>query len=210
MKPTSRLLALPVILALAAPALAQQNDSAQTGTAPAADGQAAGEAPAPAAPAAAPDGIGEPYVAETHGDWQVRCIRTADGADPCQLYQLLLEPESQKPFAEISLVTLEGVKEAVAGATIIVPLETLLTQPLSLVVDGGQARRYPYVFCADIGCYARAGLTAADIEAFKKGKVATLTVVPAAKPDQKVSVNVSLKGFTAGYEAVAKLNAAGR
>jgi invasion protein IalB len=41
------------------------------------------------------------------------------------------------------------------------------------------------------------------VEQFKKGAKATVTVVPAAAPEASVSLDVSLKGFTAGYEAVA-------
>ena len=42
-----------------------------------------------------------------------------------------------------------------------------------------------------------------EVEQFKKGAKATVTVVPAAAPEASVSLDVSLKGFTAGYEAVA-------
>ena len=42
------------------------------------------------------------------------------------------------------------------------------------------------------------------IDGFKKGAKATMTIVPVAAPDQKVNLDISLKGFTAGYDAVAK------
>ena len=47
---------------------------------------------------------------------------------------------------------------------------------------------------------AAIGLTQADVDAFKGGKEATLTIVPFAAPDVKVALKVSLIGFTAGYE----------
>jgi invasion protein IalB len=37
---------------------------------------------------------------------------------------------------------------------------------------------------------------------FKKGAKATLTIVPFAAPDQKVNLDISLKGFTAGFESI--------
>ena len=40
------------------------------------------------------------------------------------------------------------------------------------------------------------------IEGFKKGSAATVTIVPVGAPDQKVALAVSLKGFTAGYDAL--------
>ncbi len=199
----TRPLTLILTLALVAPALAQE------AAAPAApDAGTAAEAPAEA-PAAAPaaDGVGEPYVQETFDAWQLRCVRTEDGSDPCQLYQLLTEKESNKPISEISIVALPEGGDAVAGATVIVPLETLLTQQLNITVDAGATKRYPFTFCTDVGCVARVGFTKEDIDGFKKGIVAKISVVPVADPTRTVDVDISLKGFTAGFEAVTKANA---
>ncbi|MFV0491433.1 MAG: invasion associated locus B family protein [Pseudorhodobacter sp.] len=153
----------------------------------------------------AEDGIGSTYTAATHGDWEQRCVRTEDGADPCQLYQLLQDDE-ENPVAEISIFGLPDGQQAAAGATVIVPLETLLTSALSMVVDGGKARTYPFSWCSQIGCIARIGFTAAEIEAFKKGNKAEITIVPVVAPDEKVTVAISLAGFTAGYDAVNEAN----
>ncbi|MDP4034236.1 MAG: invasion associated locus B family protein [Pseudorhodobacter sp.] len=172
------------------------------------------EAPAAEAPAATVDGLslgqevapadgpGTMYVAATHGDWEQRCIRTADGSDPCQLYQLLKD-KNANPVAEIDIVALPDGQQAVAGATIIAPLETLLTEQILLQVDSGKGKVYPFTWCSTDGCIARVGFTAAEIAAFKKGVKATITIVPVVAPDQKVVLEVSLKGFTAGYDAVA-------
>lgn len=211
----ARPLGLALALLAAAPALAQEAapeaapdattqtaPDAAAGTAPAAPDAAAPDAAAPAA-----DGVGEPYVSESFDAWELRCVRTEDGSDPCQLYQLLKDKESDKPVAEISLLALPEGGEAVAGATVIVPLETLLTQQLNITVDKGKTKRYPFTFCAEVGCVARVGFTKEDIDAFKSGNVATVSVVPVAAPDRTVDVEISLKGFTAGFEAVAKANA---
>jgi invasion protein IalB len=206
----ARPLALALALLAAAPAVAQE-----TAPAPAPDAATGTATPAPAAaPAAAPgvtapaaDGVGEPYVSETFEAWELRCVRTEDGSDPCQLYQLLKDKETAKPVAEISLLALPEGGEAVVGATIIVPLETLLTQQLNITVDKGKTKRYPFTFCAEVGCVARVGFTKEDIDGFKKGNVAVVSVVPVAAPDRTVDVEISLKGFTAGLDAVAKANA---
>lgn len=190
-------LALALIGLLAAPAFAQE-------TAP--------EAPATDAPAVAPEGTGlsmgedaaqaaAPYVKSTHGDWQLRCVRAQDGSDPCELYQLLKDAKGNS-VAEITMVALPDGQEAVAGATIIVPLETLLPQQLTLAIDTAQPKRYPFTFCAVVGCFARIGFTGAEIEGMKKGAKATVSVVPIVAPDQVVSVDISLKGFTEAFEAV--------
>ena len=143
--------------------------------------------------------LGESYVAETIDDWEMQCIRTEDGNDPCQMYQLLMD-EQGTAVAEITMFRLKPGNQAVAGAMIAVPLETLLTAPLTLSVDGGKGKRYPYSFCNPVGCYARVGFTQDDINAFKRGIKATITVIPFVAPDQKVVVTMSLKGFTASFD----------
>lgn len=155
----------------------------------------------------APDGgeIGTPYVREEHGAWQIRCIRTPSGTDPCQLYQLLRDDEGN-PVSEFSLFPLTPPQgDAVAGGNIITPLETLLTQAVTLQIDTGEPRRYPFTFCTTAGCFARIGYSAADIDRFKRGRSAKMSIVPLVAPDQRISLTVSLTGFTAGYDALAAL-----
>lgn len=186
-------LLLAASLAFATPALAQ--DTAKpTETAEAPDaGLSLGEE--------ATDGpkVGDTYVKEESGDWSLRCIVSGQEEDPCQLYQLLRD-ENGNSVAEISLFRLPEGGQAIAGATIITPLETLLTEQLTLSVDSAQGRRYPYTFCTQVGCYSRIGLTASDVAAFKRGAKATVRIVPAGNPQAEVKLNVSLKGFTAGFD----------
>ncbi len=158
------------------------------------------------APAVAADGIGSTYTSETFGDWQLQCVRTEDGNDPCQIYQILKDAQGGS-VADISMFALPAGQKAAAGATIVTPLETLLTQQVTLQVDATPAKVYPFTFCNKTGCFARVGFTQAEIDAFKKGNKAVLTVVPAVAPDQKVVTTMSLSGFTAAYDAVVKANA---
>jgi len=153
-----------------------------------------------------PERVGTSYKVEDHGDWELRCVVAPPGQqDPCNLYQLLRD-RNGNDVAEISLFPLPEGSEAAAGATIITPLETLLTEQVTLSVDGGGARRYPFTFCGQIGCFSRIGLRAEEVESFKRGAKATLTIVPLAAPDQKVTLDISLSGFTAGYAAVGEAN----
>ncbi len=143
---------------------------------------------------------GETYIRETFGSWGQRCLRAQEGPDPCQLYQLLNDAEGN-PVAEISMFPLPAGGEATAGATIVTPLETLLTEDLTLSVDGAATRRYPFTFCNAAGCVARVGFTAEEVQQFRAGSQATLRLVPAAAPDQEVVLTISLSGFTAGFDA---------
>ncbi|RLJ41748.1 invasion protein IalB [Litoreibacter meonggei] len=173
--------------------------------------EAAEEAPAAEGEAPRDDGlstgaevieVGSTYKVSEHGDWELRCIKAPEGTkDPCQLYQLL-EDQQGNSVAEINLFSLPQDDKLAAGATIVTPLETLLTQNVQLSVDGGKPKVYPFTFCTAIGCFSRVGFTAGDVAAFKGGNLAKIVVVPAQAPDQKVELSMSLKGFTAGFDAV--------
>lgn len=143
--------------------------------------------------------VGQPYDKETNGAWTMRCIRAEEGEDPCQMFQLMSD-DQQVPIAEFSLFRLPESGEAKAGATVIVPLETSLAQQLTIQVDANPAKRYPFSFCNAIGCYARIGLTQDDVDSFKRGAKATISIVPMVAPDQRVTVNLSLEGFTASFD----------
>lgn len=144
--------------------------------------------------------VGSIYVDEVFGDWEKRCVRSTDGNDRCQLYQLI-QDSNGSPVAEFTTSPLEAPEgQAVAGGTIITPLETLLTGQLRLAVDSGETKVYPFRFCQEIGCYVRLGFTEEDISAFKRGNVARITIIPLQAPDQTVTLEASLIGFTAGYD----------
>lgn len=153
------------------------------------------------ADATASDGVGSSYVAANFEQWEQRCIKTEDGADPCQLYQLLKDAQGNS-VAEYSMFPLTDAGKAVAGATVVVPLETLLTDNLALTIDTGKAKVYPFSFCTKVGCVARIGFTAEELAQFKKGANAILTIVPVVAPTEKVTLTLSLKGFTSGFDAV--------
>lgn len=218
---TFKILPLIALLALSGPAFAQET-STET---PAEDSTQAPAAEAPAAEAAdttdepATTGLsigeevsegpqtGDTYTLSEHGDWRIRCVKMQEGQrDPCQLYQLLRDAQGNS-VAEVNLFGVAGGGEIVAGANVVTPLETLLTEQLTLRVDSAAPRRYPFTFCASIGCVSRLGLTNADIAGFKRGNVATISIVPLGAPDQRVNLTMSLTGFTAGFDAILAANA---
>lgn len=197
---------LATLLALTTPLAAQESETTQP-TTPVATSQAGESAADQLLDLGQTVGetgpqIGERYAKETHGDWDLACVRTESGQDPCSLLQILKDP-SGNPMAEFSLFRIaQNGGQAVAGATIIVPLETLLPAGISIAIDGGPAKRYNFRFCAPIGCVAQIGLTQADVDTFKKGSEAKVSLRPEAAPDQLVEMPMSLKGFTAGFGAV--------
>ena len=188
-------LALVLAVSLAAP-MALAEDAAPTATpAPAA------EAPAPAAEAPAAEAPAEPYVKTTEGDWKVQCIRVESGDEPCEMFQLLTDKDGNK-VASISVLGLPKGKEAVAGATIATPLESALTAGVTLQIDTQKPITLPYSFCSQVGCFSNVVLKAEELELFKKGKKIAMTIVPMRAPDQKVELEISLKGFSAAWDAM--------
>ncbi len=196
-------LAALILATMAVPALAQSTDTTTDTEAPKTEDAAPATDPQLDLGKPVQDGpqLGERYSKEKFGDWDLACIKTEAETDPCSLLQIL-QDNSGNSVAEVSLFRIENGGQAEAGATVLVPLETLLTAQLTIAVDDGPGKRYNFAFCSPIGCAAQIGLTKEDIDAFKRGKSATVSIVPAPAPDQVVKLNLSLTGFTAGYNAV--------
>ncbi len=211
-KMTALTLTQALAFALLAMPLAAQTTEAPATEAPAIE--------APAGDSATADGlsmgtelagsaVGDTYVAASFEAWTQRCVRTASGIDPCQLY-VLLKDDKGNNVAEFTVFGLPpgGEGLAVAGATFVAPLETLLPTGMALQIDTGTPKAYPFTFCTQIGCVARLGFTAEEVAEMKKGANATLVIVPYVAPNEQVKLTLSLKGFTAGLAAVDAANAA--
>jgi len=145
--------------------------------------------------------VGETYDAQSIKDWNLRCVKTESGNDPCRLNQLLRDAQGT-PVAEINFFTVTEGGQVAAGASVVTPLETLLTEQIRLSVDGGQARVYPFRFCSQIGCISRMGFTVEELALFKRGAAAQIVIVPASAPNTEVVLGISLSGFTAGFDAL--------
>ncbi len=145
--------------------------------------------------------VGEQFVKEKSGDWEVSCIKAEEGDDPCALVQIL-NGQQGEPIAEVTIGKLPAGGAAVAWASVIVPLETLLQAQLALSIDGAPRKLYNYHHCVPVGCVAQLGLSQADIDAMKAGTKAVLSLVPARFPDQVLAMDMSLAGFTAGFDGL--------
>lgn len=197
---TFKSLALAILLSVALPAGAQDSTTADTATEnpePNADtgGLSLGEVVSP------DNQIGRTYTRATYSDWELRCVLTEDGKDPCQMYQLLMD-QVGNPVAEINLFPLESGGLAVAGATIVTPLETLLTEQITMQIDDKASKRYPFSWCSQIGCFARIGFTGEELQSLKDGAMAKVSIVPVAAANQNVVLTMSLAGFTAAFKGV--------
>ncbi|MBV2360855.1 invasion associated locus B family protein [Thalassococcus sp. CAU 1522] len=201
--------ALLIAAALAAltavPTLAQQTET--TSETPA-------EAPAETPPADAPADqtadapSGEPAVGDVYqrqeGDWRLVCEKTLSGEDPCRMAQLMRDANNN-PVMEAELTRLAGENLPAAVMVINTPLLTLLTEGVTLTIDGGSPAKIPFMFCDNQSCVARVNLREQDVSTFKRGNVARVRIVPLAAPDNSVTVDMSLKGFTAAFDSIPAL-----
>lgn len=180
----------------ATPAAAPETPAAENATPDAAPAEAAETETATAGDPAAPEVM--EIVRDTFGDWEVRC---APQGEDCFMYQLAMDSQNN-PVAEVSILKLPEGSEAAAGVTMVTPLGSLLQSGIVLQVDQGEARQYPFNWCSQVGCFARFGLTQESINSMKRGRTATVMLASVAAPEAPVSLNLSLTGFTAGYDSL--------
>ncbi len=158
------------------------------------------EAPADDAAPAEPQ-TGQYYAKTTHGDWTIRCIKTDQDRDPCELYQLMQDGDGNA-VAEMTLIPLQN-NEVAAGATLVAPLETDLIHGIGFGVDNAQARGYPFALCTPVGCVARMGFTKDELAGLKRGSNAKVTLLPfGGDPKTPVQLGMSMTGFTAAFDAL--------
>jgi invasion protein IalB len=150
------------------------------------------------APALAPEvrAQQEAVVKATHGDWEVRC---AEASGACVMTQRV-SGDSDNTLYVVEVVRLPENPNAVAGMRVRAPMGVLLTRGLQVQVDNGEAVQAPFVFCVQDVCVAEIVLREQDLNVFRRGAVAKLTVYPAQAPDTPQQGDLSLIGFTASYD----------
>lgn len=149
--------------------------------------------------------VGQSYVKATNGDWTVGCIRAEIGQkDRCEMQQILKDGEGNA-VVNASVTIRSNETETFAVMKFLTPLETFLPPGVEIAIDGNRAGRVPFLICTPRFCRSEVTLKDGDVQSFKRGGEAGITIVPAGAPDQKVTLVMSLKGFTASYELLAGL-----
>ena len=133
-----------------------------------------------------------------HGDWEIRCNEGAS----CRMVQLALDEEGNS-VVSVSMQSLPEGGSAQLGVVMVSPLLTLLPRGISVAVEDGVPAAYPFSWCDQQGCYARFGLTSAQVDAFKAGSGAKINIFAVTDAENPVSASLSLAGFT---DAVADLS----
>ncbi len=166
--------------------------------------ESAPEAPsAPAAPAA-PGGGRNPGVElerTTVGAWDVAC--PPQGSN-CAMAQIGND-SAGVPVLEMVVRKLEeplevGERTAIAVLDVITPLGVVLTEGLSVVIDGGPQESAPFQICTEQGCLVREPIDNDLISRFKRGNSAVVSVVAANQGE--VEATLSLSGFTKAFDGL--------
>ncbi|MEM8588925.1 MAG: invasion associated locus B family protein [Pseudomonadota bacterium] len=134
---------------------------------------------------------------EVHGEWLVRCSGEDDVASVCEAYRNLFLTESEQRLLHVAVG--HGAEEDAAVAILIAPLGVALAEGVSIRIDGGWPAEFDYVSCAADGCRARAPLDEGMLSAMQSGD--EMRVIVAELSGRRISIPVSLDGFTAAFEA---------
>ena len=139
----------------------------------------------------------------THGDWSIVCAegqpdvcvmrqigKNAEGNDVLAVTVRALPPNTRADNGEVVPAVID----------ILAPLGVALRGGIRVKVDGGQERAAPFEICLQSGCLVRQPMGADFLAAMKAGQTAAMTVVSAQQGE--VTINISLRGFTAGFNAL--------
>ncbi|NOR62692.1 MAG: hypothetical protein GQ535_09400 [Rhodobacteraceae bacterium] len=135
-----------------------------------------------------------------HEGWEIRCAE--DGTN-CRMVQLAFNAEGES-VVSVTMQALPEGSSAQLGVVMVSPLLTLLPRGISVAVGDGVPAAYPFSWCDRQGCFARFGLTAAQVNAFKAGSAANINIFAVTDAENPVQASLSLAGFT---DAVADLSA---
>lgn len=141
-------------------------------------------------------------IKERFKDWALRCELVGDKEGPCHIAQQL-SLDGVRVIAEAQVIPISG-GAAVAGMTVITPLETALQVPFQVEIEGRSVKGYPYRYCNQAGCYVSVGLTALELNAMKKGTEALFGITRIQDEENAIVVRLSLSGFTAAYDALSR------
>ena len=145
----------------------------------------------------------QPYIKETNKDWNLKCIAPKNSIERCEANQIIVNDKKQ-PVAEISIFKLSDNQVAEAAATIIVPLETILSEGLILAIQDLEPKKYQFKFCNHLGCYSQIGLIKEEVEALKNKERASIYLKHISSGDQQVIIPISLDGFMKTFSGVMK------
>lgn len=148
-------------------------------------------------------------LVSTHGDWKLTCekkeVKQPDGTSkkPCALIQSANHTERKN--VSLTLVLIKSQKDGKPNTMmrVIAPIGVFLPTGVALEIDGAAVGRVPFTRCLPQVCIAFAEASSPTLEKMKKGGKANFIIYEA--PGLGMSVELSLKGFTAGLKSLHEL-----
>ena len=129
------------------------------------------------------------------GDWTVECVQNPQAGRLCRMVQNVKDPKNGNSLMEV--VVAKPPNQTGVILSLLAPLGVWLRPGLSFGIDGGKADQVQFQFCLKGGCLAQIQLSASKVNAMKRGSKAIVGMQNIRR--QKLNLNVSLRGFTAGY-----------
>lgn len=142
----------------------------------------------------------QPTETQTFGDWTLACGNDPANNKVCQLAQQAVDTQSNRPVVRLALTYRPG--QQTPTLLMVAPLGVLLPKQVQVQIDAGKTATLPFVTCTPGGCQTMVELNADTVQQMKGGTKFNITFfLPNEKP---VTVPMSLSGFTAGMDALAK------
>ncbi len=137
-------------------------------------------------------------------DWTVGCEKPpGEKTERCFIYQTVVNKKSNQPVLQMAVGYLPGKakNDDRPAALLTLPLGVALPPGVGFKIDDGKMIRLQFERCVPTGCIAGFPLNNDLLGKLKKG----LKVEVRVSDGQKVvTLPLSLKGFTAGFEALEK------
>ncbi len=158
---------------------------------------------AAAVPAAAQDRQ-EGVKKATHGDWDIVCI---EERDICAMQQVGRDSQGNAVLA-VEVQKLDGLttndgRPVPALIQVTTRIGVLLRPGVVVQIDGGQRSQINFEVCLPDRCIATRPLLDDALNAYKRGANAQMSfAAPVEGQAREFNVTISLRGFTAGFNAL--------
>ncbi|MDH3582486.1 MAG: invasion associated locus B family protein [Hyphomicrobiales bacterium] len=154
--------------------------------------------------------ISQGKLISTHGDWELRCdTPPRSQSEQCVIMQVSkfeipgIEKSEDRENVGLTVIALKAADRQAPFLRVLAPLGVLLARDngdLGMRIDGANLGNFGFVRCLPKGCVAEISMTSSFLGKMKAGNVAKFTIHQT--PQEKIAIPVSLKGFTAGYNAL--------
>jgi len=132
---------------------------------------------------------------QAYEDWTIGCQANQAGQQECLMFQDIIADGTDQSIMRVTVVKMPRPMIIVTT-----PLGVMLVPGLAVAIDQQEVSRMQFQICIEPGCRSQIDLPPELVQRFKSGVAATITLV--GPNGQPIPIPVSLKGFTAAYDAL--------